>query len=263
MEKKADGAHNHDPMVDSEPDSDKQSPSAIHSEKLKVLGQMAAGFAHEISNPLSYALLGVEELHENGRNMLPDQYESTVCDVLDGLTRIRTIVEDLGLLAYKDDLSPITETFLVGDVVSSAERLVAKNLDDAGISLTQLMDTPYRVHGKAESIVQVLVNLINNSIDSIVEKWQGRPGGEIRLYGKLQGEKYILEISDNGVGIAQSQIADIFTPFVTTKKYGAGTGLGMAISNSIVQRHGGSILIESKLSEWTIVSFDLNSCQEL
>ena len=232
----------------------------IHNEKLRALGMMSAGLAHEINNPLNYSILGVELLKQEGRTMMAPEFESVLSDVEDGLLRIKNIVRDLKIYSRKEySADRITESFLLGDVVASVIRITSKLVEH--IEITTTLETPYRLQGEASSIVQVLINLISNSVDSIRQK-MGRSGGRIDIFGSILGDRYKIEVVDNGMGISKEGIRDLFTPFYTTKAAGNGTGLGMCICHSIVDRHGGKVVADSTLGEWASISFDLKIDKE-
>ena len=231
-----------------------QQAEKIHSEKLQALGVMSAGLAHEINNPLNYSLLGVELLKREGREMLASEFDSTIADVEDGLLRIKNIVQDLKVYSRKVPEENIDEEFLVADAAAAAIRIVSSNYQNIEISST--LDTPYRVRGDISSIIQVLINLIGNSADSINNKWKDR-GGRIDILGKRRDGRYKIEVVDNGEGVSNEQIENMFTPFYTTKPTRSGTGLGMSICQALVERHGGKIKVESSMGAWTSVTFDL------
>ena len=235
-------------------------PDLIHNEKLKALGMMSAGLAHEINNPLNYSILGIELLKQEGRTMMAPEFESVLSDIEDGLLRIKNIVKDLKVYSRKEyGADNITESFLLGDVVASVLRIISKLVEH--IEITTTLESPYRLQGEASSIVQVLINLINNSTDSIRQKIArsntGQYSGRIDIHGSRLDDRYKIEVVDNGMGISKEGIQDLFTPFYTTKTAGNGTGLGMCICHSIIDRHGGKVIVESTLGEWASVSFDL------
>ena len=234
--------------------SETEQAELIHSEKLHALGLMSAGIAHEINNPLNYAILGVELLKSEGREMLAPEFESVIRDIEDGLVRIKNIVQDLKVYSRKDTADHDVETFLAGDAVAAAIRLVTAGYEH--IEVSTMLNSPFRVAGDLSSIIQVLINLITNAADSVKNKWDDE-GGKIDVLGSIVDDRYFFQVADNGEGISQSQISRIFTPFYTTKSARSGTGLGMGICRAIVERHGGEITVESSLGYWTSVSFSL------
>ncbi len=247
---------------DSLPDSMEEATSSLespedsdHGTKLKDLGTMAAGLAHEINNPLNYAILGVELLKREGRDMMAPDYDSIIRDVQDGLIRIKNIVQDLKTYSHKaQDGAVRNQSFLAGDAIASAIRLTSQNFH--GVEVTTTLDTPYKVYGDASSIVQVLINLLSNALDSVTKKWP-EVGGKIEIFGRIEHGRYLVEMVDNGQGMTLEQINRIFEPFYTTKGPKRGTGLGLSICRSIIRRHGGDILVESTPGEWTSFRFDL------
>ncbi len=245
-----------DQSEDGNPDQlDKTQSELVHNEKLKALGIMSAGLAHEINNPLNYSVLGLDLLKQEGRTMMAPEFEAIISDVEDGLLRIKNIVKDLKVFSYKDMKHGVTtETFLVGDAISAAIRITAKATED--IEVTTTLEAPYRATGELSSIVQVLVNLLSNSAESIRQKYP-ESGGRIDVFGKVRESRYYIEVVDDGMGISRQGIQNLFTPFYTTKSTGLGTGLGLSVSSMIVERHGGKIAAESIPGEWASISFDL------
>jgi two-component system sensor histidine kinase PhcS len=236
-------------------------PDLVHDEKLKALGTMYAGLAHELNNPLNFAVIGIELLKNEGRTMMSDEFDSTLADIENGLQRISNLVKDLRMLARKDQTIDLSESFLIGDVVTTSIRITAERTKNFEIIPT--LETPYRVYGSASGIVQVLVNLINNAVDSINEKRKSKnSGGRINIYGKSQKGRYHVDVVDNGIGLSKNEMKVLFTPFHTSKPAGRGTGLGMTISQSIISQHGGEIRIDSLLGQWAAFTFDLELNQE-
>lgn len=186
--------------------------------------------------------------------MMTDEFESTISDIESGLQRISSLVQDLRMLAYKDESNLLSESFLVEGVVSSSIRMTTERTKN--INVVPILESSCRAKGGSSSITQVLVNLINNAVDSIENKWSDH-GGYINIYGKVENEKYVIEVVDNGTGLSKNDIATLFTPFKTTKTTEHGTGLGMTICQSIIKQHGGSIQVDSLLDHWASISFDL------
>ena len=252
MEKQAERTEAQEPAEQS---NELEQAEKIHKEKLQVLGIMSASLAHEINNPLNYVMLSVELLKREGRKMLAPEYDGVVSDIEDGLSRIKNIVQDLKIYSRKVPAEDgKAEEFLVSEVVAASIRLVSAGAQE--IEMVSTLDTPYRVKGDPSSIIQVLINLLTNAVDSIKRKGNGE-AGKIDIIGKRTGERYVIEVVDNGEGMSRELIRKVFTPFFTTKGSQKGTGLGMGICRSIISRHGGKITVDSTLGSWTAVTFSL------
>lgn len=128
----------------------------------------------------------------------------------------------------------------LADVAGLAVRWVSKSRpEDGTISLS--IPEGLMVQGHSGQLTQVLVNLLNNALDAAAES--GQP--EVRVEGGTEGEKTWLSVTDNGPGIPDDRIHQIFDPFYTTKKVGEGTGLGLSISYGLVAEHGGTLEAEN------------------
>ncbi len=243
-----------DPEVEEDSENTFRHAETIHKEKLQALGIMSASLAHEINNPLNYSLLGLELLKQEGREMLASEFEGVLSDVEDGLLRIKHIVQDLKVYSRKQPESGEKEEFMVSDVIAASIRLISASSHNIQIITT--LDTPYRVKGDPSSIIQVVLNLLTNSVDSINRKNASQPG-KIDIIGKQSGDWYEIEVVDNGEGVDGETIRKMFTPFFTTKGANKGTGLGMGICREIIENHKGQIDIDSKVGAWTAVTFSL------
>ncbi len=214
------------------------------AEKLAVVGELAAGAAHEIRNPLT-AIKGFSQLlgrkcGEEGKEYL---------DIIVGeIDRIDSIVNDLLLLARPSapELKPCSLAAVVGEV----GKMLGEELSLRRLRFTQVLpaDLP-PIRADARQMKQVFWNLITNSLHATPQ------GGEIRVEASyLDGQNVVqARVMDTGVGIPPDHLNRIFDPFFTTKENG--TGLGLTITYGIVQAHGGSIEVESHPGQGT--TFDL------
>ncbi len=210
--------------------------SLIRSEKLASVGQLAAGIAHEIGNPLA-AVSGFNELLLDGGLELHerrDLLERTQVQV----QRIRAIIRKL-LDFSRDDEAEIEATSINKCVVEAME-LVSAMPDSRGVEFrVDIVDC--LVAGSHGELVQVIVNILMNAVDALAECESPR----IAITCKSQGSEEHLQISDNGPGIPVEIQQQIFEPFFTTKDPGEGTGLGLAISARILERFGAQISVEA------------------
>ncbi len=228
----------------------------VQSENLSSLGRMSAGIIHEINNPLNFAMTGLFALRNMGKK-LPDGERAVQGGILDdieeGLKRVRNIVSDLRQFTH-----PGVGTGEPVDAVEAANaavRFLGGEWKDT-VVIHQKIPASQQLWANQQKLIHVLVNLMQNAIDALREK--KFPAGEqpaIWLEGRMDGDRSLIIIRDNGPGVT-AQIADkIFDPFFTTKEVGKGMGLGLSICYRIVQGYGGKIFVRSepgKFCEFTL-----------
>lgn len=207
----------------------------IHSERLAATGQLAAGVAHELNNPLGnillYSKLLMEELNPK------DIHYRNVSKIVDNVIRSKKIVSNL--LDYTRSSEVNMEPNNINEIAASATRMLAHEMRMNGIeSSLRLNPALPEVICDKNQIQQVFFNLIQNAIQAI----QG--AGRIEIETGLHGQEAIVfSVKDDGPGIPEESLAKVFEPFYTTKENG--TGLGLSICYGIIQRHGGRISAES------------------
>jgi signal transduction histidine kinase len=201
-------------------------------ERLASLGLLAAGVAHEINPPLtgisSYTQMLQEET-EPGHPWRP------VFDKIEAQTRRASgIANSLLDLARPERRS--YESLDLNDVVREAVQLAEPSLRGGDVHLAlDLGSLPLPVTGHRGKLQQVILNLLLNARDAVGES------GQIRIATRSAGDRTVLDVTDDGTGIAEEDLPRIFDPFFTTKARGKGTGLGLSISYGIVRDHGGRI----------------------
>jgi len=244
----------------------------INFEKLISIGELSAGIAHEIGNPLNniqgYLTL-LKRNHAISNNIeLIDYLERIASDI----NRIDLIIK--GILDYSRKDPSVTVTASLPVVIDQTLNLAQLRLKGLEIEIAKLypQDIDCMVSIDIHKFQQVFLNLINNAIDSIGEKGKGRVEIDIKRVTSLpQGqEKFfievlkrratayvILSIRDNGSGISQKDLPHVFDPFFTTKEAGKGTGLGLPVSLQLIKEMGGTIHIESEMGKGSLVQIIL------
>jgi PAS domain S-box-containing protein len=220
----------------------------LRQERLASLGLLAAGVAHEVNTPLtgisSYTQLLLEELPEG------DPRIETLAKIEAQTRRASNIVNSLLNLARPERTE--LERLSLNDVACETLQLFAPQVRSTGISITTALDPELpEIRANRGKLQQVLLNLLMNARDAC-----GR-GGAIAISTSRCGETVRIEVVDNGVGIAESDLPRIFDPFFTTKGRGKGTGLGLSVSYGIVQEHGGEIHVDSAPGEFTRFQVEL------
>jgi two-component system NtrC family sensor kinase len=213
----------------------------IQSEKLAGLGKLAAGIAHEINNPLGGILIYSHLLLEDTKKDTA-QYEN-LKKIVKETTRCKNIVK--GLLEFARPKEPEMSPTDINDVVNRALSLFERQALFQNIRIQkELSDLP-RLIADGAQLQQVFTNIISNAAEAM----DGAGVLTIRTYLDCQTDCIKVEFTDTGHGIREEDMPRLFEPFFTTKEVGKGTGLGLAISYGIVQKHQGSIKVQSELGK--------------
>ena len=211
----------------------------IQSEKLAAIGQMLAGVAHELNNPLT-AILGVTELVRE-REGLDDSMKRQLDLTHRQARRAARIVQNLLEFSRPSQVpkKPVDINNILERTLQLHEHSLRRNAVEASF---QPVEGLPNVIGDASQLIQVFLNLIINAEQAIREV---RESGRIQIRAASLGNKVIITIQDDGSGIAPEALAKIFDPFYTTKRPGGGTGLGLSICIAILREHGGTIEAQS------------------
>jgi len=206
----------------------------IRSERLASMGQMAAGIAHEVNNPLGTILVYGHLVKDNPE--CSPQLGKDLDMILKEATRCRTIVS--GLLDFSRQSKAIMSEVDIGKLIEDAARIVRSQIKDAPIEIEVLKESdlpPAQVD--RDQLLQVFVNLMKNACEAM------RSGGTITVSAEWieKNGEYRLAVRDTGAGIRPEIMAKLFSPFFTTKPVGKGTGLGLSICYGIVKMHRGRI----------------------
>lgn len=223
----------------------------VHSEKMAGLGRMSAGIIHEINNPLNYSKTALYTLKSKGKLLPTDQqidFEEILRDIEDGVNRVTHIVSDLRTFTHPD--TDQIDTVNVDEILSVALRFLSNQLKDT-IPVEKKIADGLTVPGNPNKLTQVLINLLQNSIDAIQNKKFSNEQPTIWIEGRNETGKSILLVRDNGEGIPPENLNRIFDPFFTTKDVGQGMGLGLSICYRIISEGGGKIFVKSQSGKFT------------
>jgi PAS domain S-box-containing protein len=209
-----------------------------HSERLASIGRLAAGVAHEIGNPVT----GIACLAQNLESETGDDYtRDTSQQILQQTKRIGDIVQSLVSFSHTGSIS--TGSFApldLHDCIEEAARLVQLSRAAKEVVCQNSCPLGIEIIGDQPRLLQVFVNLLTNACDA------SKPGDTVEITASTLDGNVLVNIIDNGVGIPESMLDQIFEPFVTTKPPGQGTGLGLALVYSIVQDHDGTVSFQSR-----------------
>jgi len=222
--------------------------SIISSEKLAAIGQLAAGIAHEVNNPLG----GILNCLYNFKNRkLTDERKTEYLDFMEeGMKRVQNIVRQL--LDFSQQHAPALSLTDINGMIEGIVPLFIHSIKGRDIRLVKNLGTglpPILVD--KHQIEQILVNLILNAIQSL------EGDGLIEISTRFEGNWFCILVSDNGCGISAENLPRIFDPFFTTKGVGKGTGLGLSVSRGIIERHKGKIEVESVADRGTVFKVSL------
>jgi PAS domain S-box-containing protein len=234
----------------------------VVSDRLAAVGQLAAGIAHEINNPVAFvrANLGaLDQVLETVACKLPAALEAEldgplseghelIEESLDGVDRVVAIVRDVKGFSHAGEVAP--QRVELNPLLDSVLRVSAPQLP-AGCPVERDYGDVPPVRGAPQELKQVFLNLVINAAQAI------GGDGSIRIATRREGARVVVLVADEGCGIPPELIERIFDPFFTTKPVGEGTGLGLSISYQIVRNHGGEISAESEPGRGTRFRIEL------
>jgi signal transduction histidine kinase len=204
----------------------------VQKEKLASLGQLVAGAAHEINNPLA-AILGYSELLSGNEALAPEQ-ASMVKKIAQQARRTRDLVADLLSFAQQTPAEKVAVD--LGVLLNRAVQIELLQLEGKKIRIAAQIDPSLpRVWGNPNQLFQACVQVIGNALDALEEVG----GGTVTVSARHEGSNVVLEFSDTGPGMREP--GKVFDPFYTTKPIGKGTGLGLSATYGVVQNHQGQI----------------------
>ncbi len=230
----------------------------IQSESLASIGQLVAGIAHELNNPLasasSFIQTDIELINEQQDKRKIDQ------EVLQDLTySLKELNKTKDIVKSILDLSRQTQTFEesvnMNDVIEDALRVLYNSYKHLDVTIEKNFDPSIpNIEGNFSNLGQVLINIIKNAVQALPDS-----RGKISLSTSYQYEtdRIIVKCRDDGHGIQPEVMKDIFKPFFTTKDVGTGTGLGLYVSYEIIKKHEGDISVSSEVGKGTTFTIEL------
>lgn len=255
----------------------------VQQEQMAAVGQLAAGIAHEINNPLTFVLSNHQMLNQYLKELIMmiddhpacildlehkahyDFLKNDIFDVFEdmslGIHRVRKIVEGLRSFSRVDHDNAF-EAYDLNENVKHTLTIInnrIKSIATLKLDLDMALPIIYAIGSK---INQVILNIIINALDAIEEK-NSIESGTLEISTKIENDHVILVISDNGIGMTPETIQKLYNPFYTTKPVGKGTGLGMSITHEIIKSlHNGHIDVASQWQLGTSISIHLPITQD-
>ena len=244
-------------------EKDKMSDQVVEAGRLASIGELAAGIAHEINNPVA---IMVEEA-----GWIQDLLAEDDPATLDNLTEIERATAQIKtqggrckeithkLLSFARKTDPTKKQLDLNEMTKEIITLVDQKARYANVRIeTQLEHDLPPILASAAELQQVLLNLLNNSVDAMTSS-----GGIIEVSTQGGDGQITLKVADNGIGIAEANLARIFDPFYTTKPVGQGTGLGLSICYGIIKKLGGDIQVQSIKGKGTTFTISLPTDKEM
>jgi len=229
----------------------------VESEKRASMGFLVAGVAHELNNPLNNISLRAEIVNKEIQKFSDERLSNYVQDIVVQSDRAHNIINNLLDFARARKSSEMEKQDIVR-IVNDSLNLVASQLRVTNIKLNKdIPDASFSVNANRSKLEQVLISIITNAIQAMKDAGTLTVG----VGPDDQKQNVLVKISDTGKGIPESDIKNIFDPFFTTKPPGEGTGLGLAVSQTLVAEHKGEILVESKVGVGTAFTIKLPLCE--
>ncbi|MCA9735377.1 MAG: PAS domain S-box protein [Deferribacteres bacterium] len=251
----------------------------IQADKMAALGTLVSGVAHEINNPNNFIMLNIPTLQRTWKSILPileehykyfgdfkisgieftimrSEFFEICANILEGSSRISSIVKDLKEYSRKEETEVLVPVN-INDMIKSCVNLLGNNIkkytDYFSIELAEPLPN---VNGNFQHFEQVVINLIQNSCQALGDKTKKI---KVQTLRSKNGQRIEIRILDEGIGISKEILSRICDPFFTTKRNSGGTGLGLSVSNSIIQKYKGNLRFISHPGEGTtaIISFPI------
>jgi signal transduction histidine kinase len=218
----------------------------LQAHKLKAVGTLTAGVAHELNNPINNIMLSASMLYEDYDILDDSERKDMANDMVTESERAQKIVRNL--LDFARESGVESEQQDIQDIIENTLRLASNQIKLANVKVKgELAANTPPIFVDRRQVEQVFLNIVLNSLDAM-------PGGGTLTIccDNAQGNDFIsVDFTDTGTGIPEEKISDVFNPFFTTKPDAKGTGLGLAVSLGIIKQHGGDIKVKSQVGEGT------------
>ena len=245
-------------LIQSDKEKAKSDEVMVHESKMAALGKMAAGVAHEINNPLAVIaeeagwmkdLLKEDDVAQS-QNF--KEYQESIKKIEYHVERVKKVTHRL--LGFARRMEPTEEKVMVNQILEECVGFLENEARYRNISINkELAPELPTTASDSSQLQQVFLNILNNAIDAM-----GKDGAiTLRTLYQPETRQIAIKITDTGPGMTQETIEKIFDPFFTTKEVGKGTGLGLSISYSIIEKLGGTIYVDSKVSKGTTFTIKL------
>ncbi|ANJ73598.1 GHKL domain-containing protein [Ralstonia insidiosa] len=226
----------------------------LQQEKMAAIGTLSAGLLHEINNPVNFCLMAISVAQEDPTAKDSPMLLECLADAKEGMQRVQHIVSDLKTFAYRSpEKGEADSPFLAEKAIDSAIRLTSHEL--RGVAVERRLPPDTLVRGDEAAIIGVLINLLSNAALAMHKVQRENP--RIEIAAEWINDRLHVVVTDNGPGISEKNLSRVFEPFFTTREVGKGLGLGLSISYSVIQRHGGTLAVTSQEGEWARFTFDL------
>jgi signal transduction histidine kinase len=221
----------------------------VQAHKLKAVGTLTAGVAHELNNPINNIMLTAETLREEYEDLPGEERLDMVNDLVSQSERAQKIVRNLLDFARESEIE--SEAHEVQDLIEDTLRLATNQIKLAKVKVKgDLAANLPPVYGDRRQLEQVFLNIVLNALDAMPQ------GGTLSISCSTTRDRELVsvEFADTGVGIPEQRISEVFDPFFTTKPDAKGTGLGLSVSLGIIRQHGGDIEVKSEVGKGTTFS---------
>lgn len=226
----------------------RQQWALVHHEKMAAMGQMAAGLAHEIGNPLASMDSLLQLAERNDRPLTPEKQAS----LREGIARIHETIQYMTAFAHPTEL--YWQTVTPQEMIDQALRMLHFDRRSRRITVDWQLDDPQRrVHVQPHAMQQVLTNVLLNAVDALEETEDPR----LTIRTQTQDGHCVITLTDNGPGIPPEHLGQVCKPFFTTKPVGKGTGLGLAVSENLIRNQDGQLTVLSEPGRGTTVRISL------
>lgn len=233
----------------------------IEAGKLASVGELAAGIAHEINNPVAIMVEEagwIQDLLDEGLDKDDNDREvqRALSQIRNQGVRCKEITHKL--LSFARKIDPTVTRLCVNELIREMAKFCEQRAKYANVRIeTSLADSVPEVEASSSEMQQVLLNLVNNAIDAM-----DPGGGQLDIMSRVEADSVVVSIADTGCGIPKANLPRIFDPFFTTKPVGKGTGLGLSIIYGIINKMGGEISVRSVVDKGTVFTIRLPAVAE-